>query len=226
MAMADMNQQRGNMKKKLLLAFAVSTIAVGGGVASAVAPTIAVVKTSIYTGAKNYTASIDHADSVTATPRDSAYLPSTTGGCHLVYHINTRNHAKIIDALYCDGPGTISFRTPPIYTCGVTFVLTATDGTDVSTYTDEITSACPPPPPPGVVVTTTDMSVVFTNPATVQQSRTQTITVPECGHLTSADVFTVSCRLNYAGIGINRYTYWSETITVSLAPGQTVTVVR
>lgn len=217
------------MKKKtklLLTSIAMALATLGATPALAAAPTIAVVKTSIYTGAKNYTASIDHATNVSATPRDSAYLPSTTGGCHLVYHINTRNHAKIIDALYCDGPGTVSFRTPPIYTCGVTFVLTATDGADVSTYTDEITAACPPPPPPGVVVTTTATAVTFTNPATVQQSKTLTITVPECGHLTSADPFTATCRLNYAGIGINRYTYWSETITVTLAPQQTIVVAR
>lgn len=208
--------------KKLPILTIIASVVMFTGVAHADTP---VTKTKIG-GAYTYTATIGQATNVTATPRDSAYLPSTTGGCHLVFHVNPRNHAKIIDALYCDTPGTIAFRTPAVYTCGVTFELTVTNGPDVSTYTDQLTGPCPPPPPPGINVTTTATSVTFTNPATITQSNVTTIVVAECGHLTSLDPFTVNCRLNYAGIGLNRYTYWTETIGVTLAPGQTVVVSR
>lgn len=206
------------------------TLLVGVSIATPVhasAPAVSVVKTSVYTGAKTYTASIDHATAVSAVPRDSAILPSTTGGCHLVFHVNTRNHAKIIDALYCDAPGTIAFRTPATYSCGVTFTLTAVDGLDSTVYSDALTNACPPPPPPSVTSVYDGTAITFTNPATIAQDSLKTITVSEQYQaFTSADPFTVSYRTNFAGIGINKYVYFTATISVSLAPGQTITVTK
>lgn len=209
------------MLKQLIILLA---LIAGLATASPAHADTAVSKYRVYTGAYVYTANIDSAAAIIGTPRDSAYLPTVTGGCHLSYHVNTRNHAKIIDALYCDSPGTVAFRTPATYTCGVTFNLTV-DGTVV--YSDAVTGQCPPPPPPGVTVVNDGTAITFTNPATVEQGKTYTTTVPSLDTLfTSADPFNVTYRTNFAGIGLNRYVYFSATISVTLAPGQTIVVTR
>lgn len=211
----------------LTVVFTAAMLAVAVDQAHALAPTVSVTKERIYTGAVRYTATIDHAADVTATDRDPAYLPSTTGGCHLVYHVNTRNHAKIIDALYCDSVGTVSIRTKPTYTCGVTFALTATDGADSTTYTDALTGPCPPPAPPAVVVAYDGVTLTFTNPATVDQSASYGTTVSDLACTFAGDpAFATQTSTRFAGIAPNRYTYSWAFVQGVVAAGATVSLVK
>lgn len=212
------------MKRKQVIALVVGFVAgvTFGLVVRAFAAAPTVTKTFRTYSSYVYTVAItDPVVSVSGGPRDGN--PTTTGGCVNQFR-RKANGQQLFLGTTCPTPGTVKFTSPSFPACETPFAINV-DG--VTVYTDVLNAPCPPPPPPAPVVTVTDTQVVFANPVDgITRDMFRTITVPECGHLSSVDPFTVDCRLNFAGIGLNRYTYWSETIGVTLTPGQTITVQR
>jgi hypothetical protein len=212
------------MLKRIIIILAILFAALGvSQPAHAVTPTISnVVKTRLYTGAYTYTATIDHATSVTGVPRDSAYWPTATGGCVVSGHTNPRNHARILDGIACASPGTVSFRTKPTYdySCGTFFTLTAADGLDVSTYSDALTGECPPPPPPAVITLIDGDSVGFLNTAEVDQLASYGRTVPNVGCVYVSDSpITTQTSTRFAGTGPNTYVYYWAFVQANVPAG-------
>lgn len=203
------------------------TGALGVGTAHAAAPNVTVTDTPLGVGAHRITATITGtAASITGYPNDGT-TPSTSGGCHLVWHYNAR-HRAIIDGTACTSAGTVTYTTAVAPPCESMFTLTATNGPDVTTITVTLGEACPPPPPPAIVVTVTGDITTLQNPATIDQSVSidQVVPGPECTYSADAPM-TYQVYTRFAGVGPNRYTYLQMVATFDPIPaGTTVTMTR
>lgn len=214
--------------KRIIITLAIIFAALGlVSPARAAAPVISnVVKTNLGAGSYRYTVNIDQADSVTGYPQKSGVNPSATGGCKAEYK-RKANGQQLFLGISCLTPGTVTYTTPFAPPCETDFTLTATTGSDVSVYTDQIGQTCPPPGPEAVTVTNDGTTITFTNPAAVAQHKTYGTTVPALSTTySSADPFTYSTALRYAGVGPNTYVYAWATIGVDLVAGQTIVLVQ
>lgn len=188
--------------------------------ASASAPTV----TKTYRTYNSYVYAVsvtDPAASVSASPTQG--VPTVSGGC-VNQDRRKPNGQRVYTGTACPTPGTVKFTSPDFPACETPFAISV-NGTVV--YTDTLNSPCPPPAPPAVTVVDNGTTVVFTNPAAVQQSTVQTVIIASLVTTLTADgPFSYTTRTNFSGVGPNTYVYYTATISATLAPSQVLTVTR
>lgn len=199
--------------KRLMLLF-LPVLAVLPSTAHAATPTVT--KAWRQYSSYRYTVVADHGK-ITASPTQGD--PTSTGGCVLNWVRTRRGHT--VDGATCSSTGTVTFATPDFPVCDTPFTVSQDN---VTVFSDLLNTPCPPPAPPAVVVYAEGDTVLFANPATVDQPGSFAGTVPAADCAWSADApFTTSTVPRFAGTGPNRYVYYWATVDVSVPAGGVVT---
>lgn len=204
--------------RKFLALVALALFATGcmpAEVGAAAAPTVT--KAWRVYSSYRYTVAADHG-TITASPTQGD--PVVSGGCRLAWHRNARGRV-IVDGATCSSTGTVTFTSPDFPACDTPFTISV-DAAPV--FTDLLNSPCPPPLPPVPTIVITGSQVVFTNPASVTQTASYGSTVPALACYWTADgTFTTQTSTRFAGIGLNRRSYFYADLSVTLPPLATVT---
>lgn len=184
--------------------------------AHALAPVISnVVKTDLGAGSYRFTANINQAEFITGYPQKGGVNPSVSGGCKGVYK-RKNNGQQLFQFVTCATPGTVSFTTPYAPACESEFVLTATTGSDSSSYVNQIGQFCPPPAPAAIVVTYGDGVALFDNTAaTVDQQSVFSVGLVGASDATLCNVvstdatFSAHITKHFAGPNGVKYVYYT-----------------